>query len=125
MPCKVCKKLIISQAVTFTGGILTINIPEGSYNNGCSYCLLIAQEIPAATTITAPVVVTIGTGTAQYPIVNKCCVPVIARNIRTRTKYGVVVATTATGANFKLLGDTCCSVADVLDSIDGTDPTAA
>lgn len=125
MPCKVCKKLIISQAVTFTGGILTINIPEGSYSNGCSYCLLIAQEIPAATTITAPVVVTIGTGTVQYPIVNKCCVPIIARNIRTRTKYGVVVATTATGANLKLLGDTCCSVTDVLDSIDGTDPTAA
>lgn len=125
MPCKVCKKLIISQAVTFAGGILTINIPEGSYANGCSYCLLIAQEIPATTTITAPVVVTIGTGAVQYPIVNKCCVPVIARNIRTRTKHGVVVATTATGANFKLLGDTCCSVADVLDSVDGTDPTAA
>lgn len=125
MSCKLCKRLIISQAVTFADGTLTINIPEGNYNNGCSYCLIIAQEIPAATTITAPVVVTIGTSTVQYPIVNKCCVPIVARNIRTRTRYSIVVATTATGANLKLLGDTCCSVADVLDSINGTDPTAA
>ena len=39
MSCKLCKRLIISQAVTFADGTLTINIPEGNYTNGCSYCL--------------------------------------------------------------------------------------
>ena len=71
--CKLCDKLIISQSVTFTGGNLVINLPAGSYGNGCKYCIVIAQAIPAATTINAPVVITIGTGTVLYPLTNRCC----------------------------------------------------
>ncbi len=64
--CKLCDRLVLSQAVTFTDGSLIINLPAGSYRNGQKYCIVVAQAIPAATTINAPVVVTIGTGTEQY-----------------------------------------------------------
>ena len=63
--CKLGDRLVISQAVTFDGTSLVINLPAGSYNDGCKYCIVVAQAIPAATTITAPVVITIGTGTVQ------------------------------------------------------------
>ena len=41
--CKLCDKLVISQSVDFSGGNLIINIPAGSYNDGCKYCIVIAQ----------------------------------------------------------------------------------
>lgn len=68
MACQLCNRLVISQDVIFSGGTLNINIPAGSYADGEKYCIVIAQAIPAATTITAPVVITIGDGTAQYPL---------------------------------------------------------
>ena len=61
--CKLCPNLVISQAVTFTGGNLEINLPAGSYNNGEKYCIVVAQAIPDTATINAPVYMTIGTGT--------------------------------------------------------------
>ena len=49
--CRLCDRLIISSAVTFTAGTgLIINIPEGSYQDGCKYCIVVAQAIPDATT---------------------------------------------------------------------------
>ena len=122
--CKLCDRLIISEAVTFAAGTLTINIPAGSYADGCKYCIVVAQTIPAATTITAPVVITIGTGTETYPLVNRCCAQVTACAIRTRTKYSTVVSTDATGGTFKLLGKPCCSPNNALPAIDGTAPAA-
>lgn len=121
--CKLCKRLIISQSVTFTGGTLIVNIPAGSYQDGCKYCIIIAQAIPSMTTINAPVVITIGTGTVQYPLVNRCCAQVTACGVRTRTKYSVVVATSATGGTFKLLGQPACAPNNRLTSINGTTPT--
>lgn len=123
--CKLCDRLIISQAVTFAAGTLTINLPAGSYGDGCNYCIVIAQAIPAATTITAPVVVTIGTGTVTYPLVDQCCAQVTACALRTRTRYAVRVATTATGGTFKMLGRGCCAPNNNLTSINGTAPVAA
>ena len=122
--CKLCDKLIISTAVTFTAGTgLVITIPEGSYNDGCKYCLVVAQTIPAATTITAPVFIQIGTGTELYPV-NKCdCTQVTACGIRTRTKYSMVVETSPTSGIFKLLGKPCCQPNNNLRSINGTAPT--
>ena len=105
--CKLCDRLVISQAVTFAGGNVVVNLPAGSYRNGCKYCIVIAQAIPAAATINAPVVVTIGTGTEQYPLTNRCCAQVTACGIRTRTRYSAVVSTSATGGAFRLLGKTC------------------
>lgn len=121
--CKLCDRLIISQAVTFAEGTLTVNIPAGNYGNGCKYCIVIAQEIPATTTINAPVVVTIGTGTVQYPLTNRCCSQVTACGIRTRTKYSTIVSTSATGGSFRLIGKPSCSPDNRLNSIDGTAPT--
>lgn len=122
--CKLCDKLVLSQAVTFTAGTLIINLPAGSYNDGCKYCIVVAQAIPAETTINAPVVVTIGTGTEQYPLTNRCCAQVTACAVRTRTRYSTVVSTSATGGTFKLLGRPCCSPNNDLPSIDGTAPAA-
>ncbi len=79
--CKLCDRLVISQAVTFAGGNLVVNLPAGSYRNGCKYCIVIAQAIPDTATINAPVVVTIGTGTQQYPLTNRCCAQCYRRNV--------------------------------------------
>lgn len=120
--CKLCDRLVFSQAVTFADGTLTVNLPAGSYGNGCKYCVVIAQAIPTAATIAAPVVFTLGTGTEEYPLVNRCCAPVTACGIRSRTRYSVVVATDAAGGTFKMLGKPCCSPDYALAAIDGTAP---
>lgn len=120
--CKICNNLIISEAVTFAEGVLTINLPAGSYGDGCKYCIVVAQAIPAATTLTAEVVITIGDGTEVYPLVNRCCAPVQACSIDTRTRYPVKVVTDATGGTFKLLCDVRCGRNNALRSIDGTAP---
>lgn len=121
---RLCDRLIISEAVTFADGTLTINLPAGSYGNGCRYCIVVAQTIPTATTITAPVVVTIGDGTVEYPLTNSCCAQLSACSIRTRTKYPVVVSTSTTGGTFKVLGRVACAPATNLAAIDGTAPVA-
>lgn len=122
--CRLCDRIRISQAVTFTGGNLVINLPAGAYNDGCKYCIVIAQSIPAGTTINAPVFVTIGTGTQLYPLTRCDCSQVTACGIRTRTRYSVCVATSATSGSFKLLGRTCCAPNNRLTSINGTAPVA-
>ena len=123
--CKLCDRLVISQAVTFAAGTLTINLPAGNYANGQKYCIVVAQTIPAATTINAPVVVTIGTGTDQYPLTRCDCAQVTACGIRTRTKYSTVVSTTSTGGTFRLLGRPACAPNNAIASINGTAPTTA
>lgn len=120
--CRLCDRLILSQAVTFTGGNLVINLPAGAYNSCEKYCIVVAQAIPDATTINAPVVITIGTGTELYPLTNRCCAQLTACAIRTRTRYSTVVSTTPTGGTFKLLGSACPCPTNNLTSIDGTAP---
>ena len=122
--CKLCDHLIISQTVTFAGGNLIINLPAGAYNNGEKYCIVVAQAIPAATTINAPVVITIGAGTQQYPLTNRCCAQVTACGIRTRTRYSTLVSTSSTTGTFKLLGNICPCPTNNLRSINGTAPAA-
>ena len=123
--CRLCDRLIISTAVTFTAGTgLIITIPEGSYSDGCKYCIVVAQTIPDTTTITAPVFIQIGAGTELYPL-NKCdCTQATACSIRTRTKYATKVETSATTGIFKLLGKVCCAPNNNLTAIDGTAPVA-
>lgn len=122
--CKLCPNLVISEAVTFAAGALTINLPAGSYRDGCVYCIVVAQAIPAVTTITAPVVITIGDGTETYELVDRCCAQVMACGLRTRTKYKIIVSTDATGGVFKMLGNPCCRPSNNLMAIDGTAPAA-
>ena len=123
--CRLCRRLIISEDVTFTAGTgLIINIPEGSYRDGCRYCIVVAQTIPAETTITAPVFITIGAGTETYPL-NLCdCTQATACSIRTRTKYSTRVETSATTGVFRLLGKVACAPNNNLTAIDGTTPVA-
>ena len=123
--CQVCKKLVISQAINFTDNTLIVDLPAGSYQDGCKYCIIFAQAIPQTATIGSNVVFTIGSGTVQYPLVNRCCRPVTACGIRTRTKYSVVVETTASGATFKMLGNPACSPSNNLTAINGTAPATA
>ena len=121
--CRLCDRLILSQSVVFTSGTgLIITIPEGAYNNGQKYCIVIAQTIPAETTISAPVFIQIGGGSVLYPL-DKCdCTQATACSIRTRTKYSTRVETTPTGGIFKLLENICCAPNNNLRSINGTTP---
>lgn len=122
--CKLCKRLVISTAVTFTAPNLIITIPAGSYNDGEKYCIVVAQNIPDATTINAPVFIQIGDGTELYPL-DKCdCSQATACGIRTRTRYSTKVVTTPTSGAFRLMGNLCCSPNNDLQAIDGTLPTA-
>lgn len=122
--CRLCDRLVISQAVTFAADTLTINLPAGAYVDGCKYCIVLAQTIPAATTITAPVVITIGDGTEEYPLTDSCCAQLTACSLRTRTRYATRVSTSATGGTFKLLGRAACAPNNALAAIDGTAPAA-
>ena len=121
--CRICPRIRISQAVTFTGGNLIINLPAGSYNEHEKYCIIVAQSIPAAATINAPVYVTVGSGTVLYPLTKSDCSQATACAIRTRTRYPVCVSTTPTGGSFRLMGGTCCAPNNNLQSINGTAPT--
>lgn len=123
--CKLCDNFVVSQGVTFTGGNLVINLPAGSYANNRKICIVIAQSIPDATTINAPVYVTIGSGTQLYPLVKRNCRQVTACGIRARTRYSTCVETTSTGGLFKMLGDPCCSPNNNLASINGTTPVTS
>ena len=121
--CQVCKRLVFSQSVSFTGGNLVITLPAGNYSNGEKYCIVIAQSIPTTTTIAAPVMIQIGTGETLYPLQNRCCAQVTACGVRTRTKYATRVVTSATGGVFKMLGNPACSPNNNLTAINGTAPT--
>ena len=105
--CQLCSKYILSQAVTFDGTSLVINLPAGAYGNCCKYCIVIAQPIPDETTIIAPVVFTIGTDTTQYPFTNCDCTPVYASQVRTRRLYSVRVNTAVGTGVFKYIGKCC------------------
>lgn len=121
--CQVCKRLVFSQSVAFTGGNLVITLPAGNYSNGEKYCIVIAQSIPTTTTIAAPVMIQIGTGETLYPLQNRCCAQVTACGVRTRIKYATKVVTSATGGVFKMLGNPACSPSNNLTAINGTAPT--
>lgn len=123
--CRLCDKIRISTAVNVVGGNIVINIPAGAYNNNEKYCIIVAQNIPASAPIGANVLVTIGGGTVQYPLVDCQCRPVSVCSIRTRTRYAVRVETTATSGVFKMLGRGCCAPNNNLASINGAAPVAA
>lgn len=107
---RMCNRLIISNSVTFANNTLLIDLPAGNYANGQKYCIVVAQNLPDTTTITAPVAITIGGNTATtYPLTNCDCSTVYACSINRRTRYSVVVRTDITSGVFKLLGKIPCS----------------
>lgn len=117
-----CPNLIISTSVSVVtvNGVdtLVVNIPSGSYRNGCRYCIVVAQSIPTTATIGMPVAISIGgVTTTVYPLTNKCCAQVTACAIRTRKRYPVCVSTTATGGTFKVLCGLSCAPNNALASL--------
>lgn len=103
--CRLCPRLILSSTITFDGTNLIVNLPANSYANCENYCIVFAQAIPDITTINAPVVFTIGTGTTQYPFVNRDCTPILASQIRTRRIYSTRVNTGVNDGVFKYIGE--------------------
>ena len=127
---RLCPNLIISTAVTLAtvGGTdtLLINIPAGTYRNGCKYCIVVAQSIPTTVPIGTPVAISIGGDTTTvYPVTNRCCAQVTACAIRTRTRYPVCVSTSATGGTFKVLSGLSCAPNNALASLPVTTTTTA
>lgn len=127
---RLCPNLIISDAVTLVtvGGTdtLLIDIPAGTYRNGCKYCIVVAQSIPTTVPIGTPVAVSIGGNTTTvYPLTNRCCAQVTACAIRTRTRYPVCVSTSATGGTFKVLSGLSCAPNNALASLPVTTTTTA
>ena len=113
-----CERLILSQSVIFSGTNLIINIPEGKYADGEKYCIIIAQPIPTTTTIAANVVITIGTDTTTYPLLNCDCTNVKACQIKTRYRYSTIVHTDIQSGVFKLTGKVGCkSCCQNIDSL--------
>lgn len=104
-----CKNLVVSQALTFADNTLTINLPVGSYNDNQKYCIVVAQNIPDTTTITAPVVITIGDDTTTYSLVNNDGTPVYACSINKRTRYSTIVCTSIDTGIFRLTTKLPCS----------------
>lgn len=126
---RLCPNLIISTAVTLVtvGGTdtLLINIPAGTYRNGCKYCIVVAQNIPTTVPIGTPVAISIGGDTTTvYPVTNKCCAQITACAIRTRTRYPMCVSTTATGGTFKVLNGLSCAPNNALASLPAPTTTA-
>ena len=120
--CNICKNLIFSDSVTVAtvNGVdtLLIDVPARNFNNCEKVCLVIIQSIPATATINMPVAISIGgVTTTVYPLVRCDCSQVTACDIRTRTRYPLRVATTTTGAVFKVLKNLCCAPNNALESI--------
>lgn len=110
--CKLCDRLILSDAVTYTAATnsLVIDIPAGTYYRGDKYCIVVTQPIPEATTINALVYISIGgVTTTLYPLVRSNCAQVTACSLRTRTRYATCVVTDTATGSFRLLGDVPCS----------------
>lgn len=120
--CRLCDKLVISQSVTIVtiAGVDTvvIDLPARAYNDGCKYCVIIAQAIPTTATIGSPVAFSIGGDTTTvYPFVKCDCSQVTVCGIRTRTRYATVVSTNAVGGVFKSLGGLSCYPVNNLTSL--------
>lgn len=109
--------------VTFAAGTLTINLPQRSYNSGCPYFIRLVEALPADATIGAPVVVTIGTGAVEYPLLDCQGVQVTAERLRTGYSYPVaVVGNNAAGA-FRVIAPLVYRRYNTALSLDGTAPT--
>ena len=126
--CRLCDKLIISQSVTIVAidGVDTvvIDLPDRAYNDGCKYCIIIAQAIPTTATIGSPVAFSIGGNTTVvYPFVKCDCSQITVCGIRTRTRYATVVSTNSISGVFKSLGGTSCYPTNNLTSLPA--PTTA
>ena len=127
---RLCPNYIISNSVsvvTVNGtDTLLIDIPTGCYRNGCTYCIVIAQNRPITATVDMPVAISIGGNTTTvYPLVcNRTCLQATACQVSGRTRLKVVVQTNVTSGVFRVCSGlgSCCNT--VLTSLPVTTATA-
>ena len=120
--CRLCNKFILSQSIVYNSTVnqLIVDLPAGAYSNCQKYCIVLAQSIPADTTINAQVVFTIGGDqTVGYPFLNQDCTPIYASEIRTRRVYPTRVNTAVNQGVFKYIGKNCLpsNATTILNSI--------
>lgn len=120
--CRLCDKCVISQSITVVAvnGIdtLVVDLPSRAYVDGCKYCIIFAQSIPAEATIYMPVAFSIGGDTTTvYPFVKCNCSQITACGVRARTRYSTVVSTNTISGVFKSLGGTSCCPNNNLTSL--------
>lgn len=103
-----CKNhnLFISTAIAFDTATDTLNItfPNAGYRNCENVNLLVAQEIPEGTTLTALVNIIIEGST--FPLTKFNCLQATASDILTGVVYPTKVITNGVTGTFKLLVDT-------------------
>lgn len=128
---RLCPNYIISDSVsvvTVNGtDTLLIDIPTGTYGNGCTYCIIIAQNRPTTATVDMPVAISIGGNTTTvYPLVcNRTCLQATACQISGHSRLKVVVQTGITSGVFRVCSGlgSCC--AERLRSLPVTTTTTA
>lgn len=101
---KLCENFVLSTTVTVVGTSLVVNIPSLPCTRGC---LVIAQTIPAAATVNMPVVITVGTDTTQYPLVDRCGVQLSAGRLDIRNRYPFRFISANTSSIFKICSARC------------------
>lgn len=91
--CAGCCHFVKSTAVTLSGSVLTIQIPQATYSNHQKLCLCITQNLPAGITPNTTVSIQIGTAATLYPVYTKLGNKLYADSIRTRKIYPLSAAT--------------------------------
>ena len=109
------------EAVTFADGTLTINIPQRAYSSGMPYFPRLNEAIPDTATVGADVVITIGTGTVEYPLVDLTGVQVTAERLRSGYSYPVAVVGAGANGAFKVLAPLVYSPCPDVFTVDGTE----
>ena len=108
--CRICNRLQISTAVAYDAGTNTLNItiPDAGYRRCEKVCIIVAQTIPATTTLAALVNIVVGGST--FPLLRCDGTQATACEVRARTKYSTQVVTNTTTGAFRLIGKTypCC-----------------
>ena len=107
--CGCCSHFYKSNSVTVSDNVLIINIPQDTFSNKEKACICLTQSIPDTATSAMQVVVTIGTGSTQYPLLNACGSTVQADQLRSRRVYHTKVSTQP--ASFVLCNnrELCCT----------------
>jgi hypothetical protein len=127
--CNECPRKVYSSGISVvtvaTVPTLVIDVPLQSFRNCQRGCIVLTQNLPAAATISMPVAISIGGDTTTvYPVVSCNCNQVTACALRPRRRYPFKVATTPTGAVFKVLKNLSCSPDNNLLTIPVIEATA-
>lgn len=112
---------VTPETVTFADGTLTINLPQRVYSSGCPYFLRLLEEIPDTATVGSDVVITIGEGTVEYPLVDCNGVQVTVEMLRTGYSYPVAVVSSGANGAFRMLAPLRYSKYAAAFSVDGTE----